>query len=55
MVLTTAAAAAAAVVVIAQPPQPPVRIGVITVALKVEFVLKLAALQRFGEPFGCFC
>ena len=56
MVLTTVAAAAAAVVVgIAQLPQPPVKIGVITAALKVEFGLNLAALQRFGEPFGCFC
>jgi hypothetical protein len=55
MVLTTVAAAAAAVVGIAQLPQPPVKIGVITAALKVEFGLNLAALQRFGEPFGCFC
>ena len=55
MVSTTAAAAAAAVVVIAQLPQPPVRIGAITAALKVEFALKLAALQCFGEPFSCFC
>ena len=53
MVSTTAAAAAAAVVVvIVQLPQPPVRIGVITAALKVEFALKLAALQCFGEPIG---
>jgi hypothetical protein len=45
MVLTTVAAAAAAVVVgIAQLPQPPVKIGVITAALKVEFGLKLTAL-----------
>jgi hypothetical protein len=55
MVLTTVAAAAAGVVGIAQLPQPPVKIGVITAALKVEFGLNLAALQRFGEPFGCFC